>query len=640
MPSPYTSALSGLWDASDVNTWGQGLGVYPQTAADEVTVAAGHTVTYNKVSTVEMGLITLNGLLTFLNTMSTKLTWGHVDIQVNNGGEFRMGALGAIIPKAYTAEAVCNPTADGVKGINIAAGGKWTAYGDPDYFGSDFDTVLVLQAVIPAAGNAITITVPGDFTTKWAAGQELLVHKGGTYASATNDFCRLAITSLAVNGANTDIACTVTERPAVLTCAIGADVLHLTRNVRLYKLGYNANLYQKNTLRPRFVNSSVAGSTNVNMSGVEIAGFYACLTGNSLYFSGVCRNTDYGTSPTLSLSTINGILFSCYYGSSGNLNNINAHIVNCNFAGLDGSGNLFTGNIFGNTNGKGRGIKDIISGNIYANGIGYLAGTDNLFTGNLGYNSAGLPMANTIDLDYSPKVLGKAGTFLNTKSSAPPTSQNRNNLLYRGQFRFEHYQQIANAHYIADAFGDITKTAADGTGDNPTQRSGGSADVIEVVSQSNCGVVSYLELLNIRLWAAAGVSKTFRFYVQTDFATLPTAEIKLYGEYMDNNPAGTGHLAAAVTSTQDITTRVNSSDWSQYVEVTINPSVTGYINLYLRLMGYETGKKMWVDPMVAITGGDMVTVTPRWSCGEVQLDIDLVSGGLLTHSGMKGGLNG
>jgi len=43
MGTPFTSARNGLWDASDVDTWGQGLGVYPQTAGDVVNI--GHTVT-------------------------------------------------------------------------------------------------------------------------------------------------------------------------------------------------------------------------------------------------------------------------------------------------------------------------------------------------------------------------------------------------------------------------------------------------------------------------------------------------------------------------------------------------------------------------------------------------------------------
>ena len=98
----------------------------------------------------------------------------------------------------------------------------------------------------------------------------------------------------------------------------------------------------------------------------------------------------------------------------------------------------------------------------------------------------------------------------------------------------------------------------------------------------------------------AGVSKTYRFYLQTDFAALAKSGLVLYGDYLDQ--ATGGHLATR-RATQEITTRANQNDWSQYVEVTINPAQDGYINLYLRLMGYEAGKKVWLDPQPWVTGG-------------------------------------
>ena len=40
-----TSATSGLWNASDADTWGLGAGVYPHPSNDDVVIANGHTVT-------------------------------------------------------------------------------------------------------------------------------------------------------------------------------------------------------------------------------------------------------------------------------------------------------------------------------------------------------------------------------------------------------------------------------------------------------------------------------------------------------------------------------------------------------------------------------------------------------------------
>jgi hypothetical protein len=624
----YTSTKDGPWN--DPATWGGGG--YPVAAGDIANI--GHTVTYNVVSTVELGQININsaGILTFSTALSTKLTLGQQDIVVNNGGELRVGASGAIISKTYSAELIWNTTADNVKGISLANGGKLTVYGDPDYFGSDCDAVLAVSSgAVPTAGNSITITVTGDFTTKWVAGQELIMHKGGTYASYINDFCRLAITSVAANGSNTDVACTVTERPAALTCAVGADVINVSRNVLIYKLSYNANLGQYNTYRPRIANSNVVGTSNINIHDALFGGWYLPLTGYGVIFDGVIRNSNYGGN-TIYFAQINGVIFSSNYGSTATFCTVNAAMFGIGgYAVVGGWGSLFTGNVFGNNNASATGgYFHTYAGNYYANGSGTSLGNSSVLTGKVGFNSADITIANGVDFAFNAggNVAGLKGytKVLNAKIPSSPIFQNRNLLHIQGRFQFEHYQQIANAHYICDAYGDITKTAADGTGDNPTQRSGGSADVIEAVPQSNCAAVSYLELLHIRLWAEAGVNKTYRFYLQTDYAALAKNVLVLYGQYLDQGSGG--HLGSANSSTSgNFTTRSNQSDWSQYVEVTINPAQNGYINLYLWLMGYESSKKIWIDPKVAITGGDAVTVTPRWSYGEVQLDIDPVATG-------------
>ncbi|MBM4302539.1 MAG: hypothetical protein FJ121_13635, partial [Deltaproteobacteria bacterium] len=163
---------SGAWSSTTDNAPWAG-GVVPG-AGDVVnigtTAGQSHVVTYDVVSTGELGQVTIGATsgvgvsrLEFSAGMNTKLTLGHQDILVQLTGELRVGTAGAIIPKAYVAELIWNTTADNAKGINLASGGKCNIYGDPDYYGSDFDTTLVSQAVIPAAGNSVTITVLGDF---------------------------------------------------------------------------------------------------------------------------------------------------------------------------------------------------------------------------------------------------------------------------------------------------------------------------------------------------------------------------------------------------------------------------------------------------------------------------------------------
>ena len=549
----YTSTQAGPWN--DPATWGGGG--FPQLTNDVFNI--GHLVTlnvqFNPVTVAfGQGNINNNGILTFDRNMNTRLPFGHQDLVINSGGWLKVGESGLVIPKQYLAELIWNTTSDNAKGIDIKNGGKLSVYGDPDYYGSVDKSTLISQAVIPAATNAVTITVAGDVTTKWVAGQELLVHSGGNFTGHINDFCRLAITSLAANGANTDVACTVTERPAALTCLVGADVLHITRNVRLYKYGYNANLGQFNTNRPRIANANTAGTANVNMSNLSVAGFYRAFTGWGVFFDGVVRN---GYSPIDALyATVNGIICMNADIYTGKSSVINAWGVGSNGGGIMGQDNIINGNLFGNGNyGAVGGGCHIINGHVYSNNRGTsITMSGSVFKGNLGYDGAGIQKNNGYDFAF--EVQGRhIITVINSLTrSTPPNIYSRNTLGFNGRVRFEHYLQVTNSHCVMDIYGDSFKVAADGSGDNPSQRSGGGANVLEVTPQSNCGANSfaYFDLLNVRLWAAAGVSKTYRFSIQTDFVTLPSAELKLYGEYLD---AGSGGHLATVTSTQGINTR-------------------------------------------------------------------------------------
>jgi len=636
----YTSAQAGLWN--DPATWGGGG--YPSAMGDLANI--GHTVTYNVVSTVALGQITINsgGILTFSVAMSTKLTLGSVDIQINNGGELRVGADGAIIPKACIAELIWNTASDNFKGINVANGGKLVVYGDPDYYGFDFDSYLTTNASIPDDGNPVTITIKDDFTTKWQVGQQLLVHKGGAYVSAVNDFCLLTITELSVNGSDTDIECTVTHRPnSSLICLADSDVLNLSRNVLLNKYSYGQNIGQYNNNRPRLTNANDVFTTNISINDASWGAWFNPANGYG-YFSNRCvyRNGYYGAYQVSAGSKLLDIIIFAYGANAikSTCNSIVSGYIGSGFGygmisvtrcdlGITGGSPLHmfgcpSAAMFSSFNNQ-------LHAYIYANNAGIYCPADfYYYDGGLGYNARGVLSANlsgdicNLDPNYTDAIL------INTKTQNPPTITGRNQPNFAGSIYFENYQQIVGAHYICDAAGDVTKTPADGTGDNPSQRSGGNADIIEVIPQSNCSTLFYLEILRVRLWATAGVSKAYRFYIQTSFTSLAKATgLVLYGEYLD--AVSGGHLGA-ITSGAGASGNFTpitppSSNWSEYVEVTMNPSQDGYVNLYLRLMGYESDKKVWVDPKVAITGGNAVTVTPRWSYGNVQLDIDPVATG-------------
>ena len=122
----FTSAQNGNWN--DGGTFGNNSpGVkgtdWPGTAGD--TASIGHTVTYNVSETNELGQvdITNGGILTFSTGANTKLTLAHQNLNVASGGELRVGASGAEINAANTAEVLWNTTSDNAKGLQIADGG-------------------------------------------------------------------------------------------------------------------------------------------------------------------------------------------------------------------------------------------------------------------------------------------------------------------------------------------------------------------------------------------------------------------------------------------------------------------------------------------------------------------------------------
>jgi|WetSurMetagenome_2_1015567.scaffolds.fasta_scaffold01970_2 hypothetical protein len=632
MGTPFTSARNGLWDASDVDTWGQGLGAYPQTAGDVVNI--GHTVTYNKVSTTEMGAITIinGGIFTFSRTMSTKLTLGHQDITINAGGELRVGALGAIIPKEITAELVWNTTtADNAKGINSTAStGLVNIYGDPEYYGSKFDYILAAQVIIPAATNPITISIYGNYEEKFLAGQELLIHYGGAGWSNchTNHFARLAVVSTANNGTNTDINCTVIERPVALTCLVGADVMNVSRNVMLYKLGYNQNIYQLNSNRPRIV----AYSNAVITKDCSIGGFgfaYQAIT----YMESenvVVRNGNYASYFCYGSRFENILIFSCNTGFNyldGGY--ISGKICGCQYVFSSVFNCTLNVNAFGNYYGvMGLDKNNKLYGYLYSNYQALSAFNSADMYCTFGYDANGVQKLNAVDLSFGYNGYGMYPILYNCKLPPSPVFSGRNSGYVKGRAYFEHYKQVVNAHYICDCFGDITKILADGTDTKPTQRLGGNVDISEIVPQSNCGMniplnpgFATLNIFSIQLGATANIPKTYRFYLQTDFTALTKANLVLYAEYLDNNPAGTGHTST-INSSQagNFTTRANQSDWSQYVEITVNPGLDGPVKFYLYLTQYEANKKVWVDPLPEVAGQ---AFTVHWNCGEIVVDRDI-----------------
>jgi hypothetical protein len=367
---------------------------------------------------------------------------------------------------------IWNTTADNAKGINLANGGKLNIYGDPDYFGSVDETTLYQDWSAPGSGNS-TIYVAGDFFSTWLVGQQLLIHKGQAYSNYTNDFCLVTIQdTVTYDGTKSTVPVTIASIPGgAATFKATGDVLNISRNVLLYKYGASTVIGNSNTQRPRLTNATALGSYNISINNAIFTGWYNVVQGLHCNFNGMVRNGYYGASG-VTLASIDGIFYSNYYAMSNLiLVTCSARVASSSLVGVYlNTGTKFSGRAFGNNLSfypQGPGTET--AGYVYANAYGIRGGGqgDSIITGGVGYDPAGNYKANVYDFDYGAGP-GQYVRLKNAKTPPTPTFASRNVLSTPGRIRFEHYQQVANAHYIADAMGDITKTPADGAGDNPS----------------------------------------------------------------------------------------------------------------------------------------------------------------------------
>jgi hypothetical protein len=82
----YTAARNGKFDASDVDTWGAGMGVYPDDATDDAIIGTYEVQVYNDVPDLAATGITVNSGGTLFNRVSQT---GTNAVTVNNSGLMR-----------------------------------------------------------------------------------------------------------------------------------------------------------------------------------------------------------------------------------------------------------------------------------------------------------------------------------------------------------------------------------------------------------------------------------------------------------------------------------------------------------------------------------------------------------------------
>lgn len=653
----FTSVTSGNWN--DGATWGKtSPGVkgtdWPGITGDVVNIGTtanqSHVVTYNVSETNELGQITIGATsgtgaarLEFSRSMNTKLTLGSQEILCQLTGELRVGASGLIIPKQYTAEIVWDTAADNSKGINVANGGKVNIYGDPDYYGSlPYSTLYQNFTSVAQGTTGVNIYVNDNVSSKWLNGHQLVVHFGQLYSSSQDynkSFLLFTLTADATwDGTKSTLTGTITSYTGTVgtTFATGGMVVNVSRNVKLYKFNYSNAIGNNNTGRPRVTDANA--NINFVCSNAQFSGWYTVHNKSATFLQTVIRNGYYGLYSGIG-STFTGAMYSVsnavYMGqgvtidSDGlifNMSNISNYGTNNIFNGL-GYGvqyglsdtfSLCNGSIFssllailGNYQTLGP------SGCLYWNITAIDAG-GTLIKGSLSYDATGNQKANTTDIALGKTTLTNLRAnggyqMINAKviSTGPTFGTSRNQLFFKGRLSCEHYQQVANAHYVFDGFGDVAKVNAGATGTPPS----GAANYLKMLNpQSNLGTSNWLEIIprnTFRVWQKAG-TVVYKIYVQAPTGNnfnYAAADLVLYADYIS---AASPLALATANSTGSVS---KADNWGQYLSVSVTSAADGYVTLYLRLMNYYAAADvLYVDSGIW-AGGNLLM--GDWNYGEM-----------------------
>ena len=194
----------------------------------------------------------------------------------------------------------------------------------------------------------------------------------------------------------------------------------------------------------------------------------------------------------------------------------------------------------------------------------------------------------------------------NPDIGSQPVLSETNTAYEQNRVQCENFNRVNGAHKIFDNFGDIIKTACDGTGDAPSvDPDGGNGYCVEASNiQSNCGLAdasgskqfSALRIIDgQRIWLTAA-AHTVTYKVQTTYAGISAGNLKLTCQYI-----GTSGVLTETSSAPAISQRSSKTDWSQTISVTFTPSYEGWATFSIDLMEYEAGNEVYVWPTPAIT---------------------------------------
>jgi hypothetical protein len=604
-------------------------------------------VVYNVSETNELGASAISGILSFATGANTKLTFGNVDLTINNGGELRVGTTGAVIGASYKAEIYWNTTSDNSKGIKINHGGKMNVGGDPAYYGSSFKTTL---AVNWTSGSSFTTNE--DMSGKWVTGQVLTIHKNALCSNWLTDVFPATIAS--VSGTTV----TINESFPGGTFNSGGLVLNLSRNVILGKLIADAEPIPINnsgnlksyTNRPVILDSnSSTGAMASTFADALFLSFYRYFTLWQPTFTRCVHRYSYtcftqNKLPNVTDDIIEATTFSFNANYGGKFDGY----VLCSYYATFGNiastikGKFFSNNLFSSGNGYAVNLEDV---EVFSNTYAFYSTSGNSGNGYFYWNYA---VASGIILDVAllDAVIGydRSATSRNNSSLAifnfgltsklinckinSASLGGRNTIPYVGRLIVADYNQVANDDRILDVYGDLYRLTADGSGSLPAERNVLNDQILQVTTQTNVSPSFPLLLIDpnkFQPYCPAGVTKRWRVYFQGDLSgtiasgnrAAGTSGITLEASYLDGTTSASRSI---VRSTQTIANRTGQDDWSQYLEVECTPAVSGYVYLAVYLMAHlGSGKYLYCDPLAEEIAAEPLKYVVAFKLGEANL---------------------
>jgi hypothetical protein len=327
--------------------------------------------------------------------------------------------------------------------------------------------------------------------------------------------------------------------------------------------------------------------TGHTISGTVMGCYYGFYSGSVHTISGTVTGCNYGINYG-TRHTISGTVMGCTSGiiySTGHI--ISGTITGCNYGINYSTGHTISGTITGCNSGIRFGGGHTISGTVTGCNTGIIFGSGHIISGTV--------TGNTYSFNF-PFGL----TVVKSGANVTYTFISRNSVGYAGRVSVEDYDGTGNAYKVHDAFGDIVKTACDGTGDAPSvDPDSGNGYCVEASNiQSNLSALNPLVIIpSHRIWMTAE-EHTVTYKVQTTYAGITAGNLKLWCSYIST----ASPVARTITSNAPaISQRSGDTDWTQTLAVTFTPAAAGWVDFSIELYEYEAGNEVYVWPTPTIS---------------------------------------